>query len=64
MDVEEMESGHVAAIAHAFGIRCIAFRVVSDAPYAKVPFHSEAALVTGRFTVGFLEKLPALSRRD
>jgi len=33
MDVEEMESAHVAAIAHAYGIRAIAFRVVSDAPY-------------------------------
>ena len=32
MDVEEMESAHVAAIAHAYGIRYIAFRVVSDAP--------------------------------
>ena len=33
MDVEEMESGHVAAVAHAYRIRYIAFRVVSDAPY-------------------------------
>ena len=58
MDVEEMESGHVAAIAHAYGIRYIAFRVVSDAPYEGVPFYSLAARATGLFTVSFLENLP------
>src|SRR5438034_1057821 len=42
MDVEEMESGHVAAVGHAYGIRYIAFRVVSDAPYEGVPFYPEA----------------------
>lgn len=60
MDVEEMESGHVAALAHAYGIRYIAFRVVSDAPYEGVPFHPEAARATARFTIGFLRNLPAL----
>jgi adenosylhomocysteine nucleosidase len=58
MDVEEMESGHVAAIAHAYGIRSIAFRVVSDAPYDGVPFYAKAARATGLFTVNFLENLP------
>lgn len=61
MDVEEMESGHVAALAHAFGIRYIAFRVVSDAPYEGVPFYALAARATGLFTVNFLHNLPALS---
>jgi adenosylhomocysteine nucleosidase len=62
MDVEEMESGHVAAIAHAYGIRYIAFRVVSDAPYEGVPFYPTAARATALFTVYFLENLPALPR--
>ena len=61
MDVEEMESGHVAALAHAYGIRYIAFRVVSDAPYEGVTFIAEAARATGIFTVNFLENLPPLS---
>jgi len=60
MDVEEMESGHVAALAHAYGIRCIAFRVVSDAPYEGVPFYAQAARATAVFTVHFLHNLPAL----
>ena len=60
MDVEEMESGHVAALAHAFGLRYIAFRVVSDAPYERVDFEPEAARVTARFTVAFLHQLPVL----
>ncbi len=60
MDVEEMESGHIAAIAHAYGIRCIAFRVVSDAPYEGVPFYAQAARATGLFTISFLENLPPL----
>ncbi len=60
MDVEEMESGHVAALAHTYGIRYIAFRVVSDAPYDGVPFYAEAARATGLFTVSFLRNLPAL----
>jgi adenosylhomocysteine nucleosidase len=60
MDVEEMESGHVAALAHAYGIRCIAFRVVSDAPYEGVPFFAQAARATAVFTVNFLHNLPAL----
>ncbi len=60
MDVEEMESGHVAAIAHAYGIRYIAFRVVSDAPYEGVPFYPLAARATGLFTVNFLKNLPPL----
>jgi adenosylhomocysteine nucleosidase len=60
MDVEEMESGHVAALAHACGIRYIAFRVVSDAPYEGVPFYPLAARATGLFTISFLENLPAL----
>jgi adenosylhomocysteine nucleosidase len=60
MDVEEMESGHVAALAHAYGIRYIAFRVVSDAPYEGVPFYPLAARATGLFTVNFLENLPPL----
>ncbi|HVU18755.1 MAG TPA: 5'-methylthioadenosine/S-adenosylhomocysteine nucleosidase [Candidatus Didemnitutus sp.] len=60
MDVEEMESGHVAAIAHVFGIRYIAFRVVSDAPYEHVPFFPLAARATGLFTINFLENLPPL----
>ncbi len=58
MDVEEMESAHVAAIAHAYGIRYIAFRVVSDAPYEGVPFYPMAARATALFTVNFLENLP------
>jgi adenosylhomocysteine nucleosidase len=60
MDVEEMESGHVAAIAHAYGIRYLAFRVVSDAPYEGVPFYALAARATGLFTVSFLQNLPPL----
>jgi adenosylhomocysteine nucleosidase len=60
MDVEEMESAHVAAVAHAFGIRYIAFRVVSDAPYEGVPFYPLAARATGLFTISFLENLPPL----
>jgi adenosylhomocysteine nucleosidase len=60
MDVEEMESGHIAAIAHAYGIRYIAFRVVSDAPYEGVPFYPTAARATALFTVSFLENLPPL----
>ena len=60
MDVEEMESGHIAALAHAFGIRYISFRVVSDAPYEGVPFYALAARATALFTVNFLENLPAL----
>jgi adenosylhomocysteine nucleosidase len=60
MDVEEMESGHIAAIAHAYGIRFIAFRVVSDAPYEGVPFYPMAARATALFTVSFLENLPPL----
>lgn len=61
MDVEEMESGHVAAVAHAFGIRYISFRVVSDAPYDGVPFYPLAARATGLFTINFLHNFPALS---
>ena len=61
MDVEEMESGHVAAIAHAYGIRFIAFRVVSDAPYEGVPFYPTAARATALYTVNFLENLPPLA---
>lgn len=60
MDVEEMESGHVAALAQAYGIRYIAFRVVSDAPYEGVPFYAQAARATGLFTVNFLHNLPPL----
>ncbi|HET7535096.1 MAG TPA: 5'-methylthioadenosine/S-adenosylhomocysteine nucleosidase [Candidatus Didemnitutus sp.] len=60
MDVEEMESGHVAALAHVYGIRYVAFRVVSDAPYDGVPFHPDAAHATGLFTVAFLHELPPL----
>ena len=60
MDVEEMESGHVAALAHAYGIRYIAFRVVSDAPYEGVPFYPQAARATALFTVNFLQNLPVL----
>ena len=58
MDVEEMESGPVAALAHAYGIRYIAFRVVSDAPYEAIPFYPQAARATGLFTVNFLKNLP------
>lgn len=61
MDVEEMESGHVAAIAHAYGIRYIAFRVVSDAPYEGVPFYAQAARASILFTLNFLENLPPLA---
>ena len=61
MDVEEMESGHVAAIAHAYGVRYVAFRVVSDAPYEGVPFFPLAARATALFTVNFLHNFPALS---
>jgi len=61
MDVEEMESGHVAALAHAYGIRYIAFRVVSDAPYEGVPFNPAAARATALFTLNFLGNLPPLS---
>ena len=60
MDVEEMESAHVAALAHAYGIRYIAFRVVSDAPYESVPFYPGAARATALFTVSFLQNLPPL----
>ncbi len=60
MDVEEMESGHIAALAHAYGLRYIAFRVVSDAPYEGVPFYAMAARAAGLFTVNFLHNLPAL----
>ena len=60
MEVEEMESGHVAAIAHAYGVRYIAFRVVSDAPYEGVPFFPLAARATALFTVNFLHNFPAL----
>lgn len=60
MDVEEMESAHVAALAHAFGIRYVAFRVVSDAPSEGIPFYPLAARATGLFTVNFLENLPKL----
>lgn len=60
MDVEEMESGHVAAIAHAYGLRYVAFRVVSDAPYEGVPFYALAARATALFTVNFLLNFPAL----
>jgi adenosylhomocysteine nucleosidase len=60
MDVEEMESGHVAAIAHAYGVRCIAFRVVSDAPYEGVPYYAQAGRASTLFTVNFLLNLPAL----
>ena len=60
MDVEEMESGPVAAVAHAWGIRYVAFRVVSDAPYEGVPFHALAARATGLFTLNFLLNLPPL----
>ena len=60
MDVEEMESGHAAAVAHAYGIRYIAFRVVSDAPYEGVPFYPLAARATAVFTVNFLQNLAAL----
>jgi adenosylhomocysteine nucleosidase len=61
MDVEEMESGVVAAVAHAYGIRYVAFRVVSDAPYEQVRFIPTAANATSLFTVNFLENLPPLS---
>ncbi|MBS0633535.1 MAG: 5'-methylthioadenosine/S-adenosylhomocysteine nucleosidase [Verrucomicrobia bacterium] len=64
MDVEEMESGHVAALAHAYGIRYIAFRVVSDAPYDGVPFYAQAARATGIFTVNFLENLAPLTTKS
>lgn len=60
MDVEEMESGHIAALAHAYEIRYVAFRVVSDAPYEGVPFYPQAARATALFTVNFLQNLPAL----
>lgn len=63
MDVEEMESGHIGAIAHAYGIRYVAFRVVSDAPYDGVSFHPTAAVTTARFTVSFLENCPAFPRQ-
>lgn len=62
MDVEEMESGHVAAVAHAYGIRYVAFRVVSDAPYEGVPFYAMAARATSQFTVDFLLNLPPVAR--
>jgi adenosylhomocysteine nucleosidase len=60
MDVEEMESAHVAAIAHAYGIRYIAFRVVSDAPYEGVPFYALAARAAELFTLNFLQNFPPL----
>ena len=60
LDVEEMESGHVAALAHAYGVRYVAFRVVSDAPYEGVPFYAMAARATAQFTVNFLHNLPPL----
>lgn len=63
MDVEEMESAHVAALAHAFGIRYVSFRVVSDAPYEGVPFYAMAARATGLFTINFLENLAPLPPR-
>jgi Nucleoside phosphorylase len=62
MDVEEMESGHIAALAHAYHIRYIAFRVVSDAPYEGIPFYAQAARATALFTVNFLHNLPTLER--
>lgn len=61
MDVEEMESGHVAALAHAYGVRYVAFRVVSDAPYEGVPFHPLTARACGLFTLNFLRNLPPLN---
>ncbi len=60
MDVEEMESGHVAALAHAYGVRYVAFRVVSDAPYDGVPFYALAGRAGALFTVNFLKNLPGL----
>jgi adenosylhomocysteine nucleosidase len=60
LDVEEMESAHVAALAQACGIRYIAFRVVSDAPYENVPFYPQAARATALFTLNFLGNLPPL----
>ncbi len=59
MDVEEMESAHVGALAHAYGIRCISFRVVSDAPYEGVPYYAQAARAVTLFTVNFILNLPA-----
>jgi len=61
MDVEEMESGHVAAIAHVYGIRYGAFRVVSDAPMKASRSTPLAARATGLFTLNFLKNLPPLS---
>lgn len=61
LDVEEMESAHVAAIAHACGIRYVSFRVVSDAPYEGVPFYPLAARATALFTINFLENLSRLA---
>lgn len=58
MDVEEMESGPVAAVAHAYGVRYIAFRVVSDAPYAGIRFNPQAARATSLFTLNFIRNLP------
>src|SRR5258708_6352162 len=58
MDVEEMESGHVAAVAAAFNVRYVAFRVVSDAPYEGITFIAQAARGTAQFTVNFLHNLP------
>jgi adenosylhomocysteine nucleosidase len=63
LDVEEMESAHVAALAHAWGIRYVSFRVVSDAPYEGVPFYAQAARATALFTINFLENLPPLPPR-
>jgi adenosylhomocysteine nucleosidase len=61
LDVEEMESAHVAALARAYGIRYISFRVVSDAPYDGVDFKPEAALTTAAFTLRFIANLSSPS---
>ena len=62
MDVEEMESGYVAAVAHAYGIRYIAFRVVSDAPYDGIRFDPLCRSRDVPLHLEFHPESPALSR--
>jgi adenosylhomocysteine nucleosidase len=56
IDSEDMESAAVAQICHAFEVRFIPIRIISDSEYRGGTFYREKGTDCARFVLSFLER--------
>ena len=57
IDSEDMESAAVAQVSHAFGVRFVPIRIISDNEYHGGVFYREKGEDCARFALSFLERL-------